>query len=148
MSYEIEWLVPERVMYVRLASTYNFKTFPQMRHDMRTTRDQGVPLVHSIIDARNVENLDAGPADLKSLFERVESSDKRGWTLILISNRFFKFLGAIAMQFAKLRYRDFFNADDALAFLSKNDDTLPALSQMKASQKRLTGDNSTASAAD
>jgi hypothetical protein len=94
--------------------------------EMIRAKADSAPMVHILVDLREVEKMDAGVHEISRALSHLREP-YMGWTLLVTNNRLIQFVGSIVVQVAKARFRAFTDYDEAYAFLMEQDQSLPPL---------------------
>ncbi len=128
MPYQTGWYVENRVILTRYTGIIRVEDIQGQIEETRVMIEQGTPLIHSIIDLSQIEKWPAlnvvnefRSTDIEQVRERI------GWSVIVANNIVLKFGSALFAPIFNLRQRIFSTLDEALAFLSENDASLPSL---------------------
>jgi len=128
MPYQTEWYVDKRVILTRYTGIIQIEDIQGQIEETRVMIEEGTPLIHSIIDLSQIEKWPAlnvvnefRSMDIEQVRERI------GWSVIVANNVVLKFGSALFAPIFNLRQRIFSSLDEALAFLSENDSSLPNL---------------------
>lgn len=120
----IEWLIPGRVIYVAWFQDVTWELVAQVSDALLASLDNGEMPVHIVGDARfadEVQVLNLGLRREKNFVDHAHL----GWTINIAHRPGLEQLGNALPQHMRLStYRSFENVDDALFFLSIQDDTL------------------------
>ena len=136
MPYSIEWLVPNRVMYVRQFGKITRDEMDRYLEESFTIRDQGNeangingPLVHTITDAREVEHTDIKLKDVDKMLRSMRKQ-RVGWSIYVNSSPIERFLVSIAHQLMGVRYACFATLEEGLNFLAAQEDGLSNIADL------------------
>ena len=121
MSIHIKWHIQDKLLYLKPDSIIDFEILKSSMQDVLPYFEEShEPLVHLILDGRDVAN------EVKSLKNRVDAirpvlqHPKCGW-LIMIgqTNPIAKFLASTATQVFKARFRSFNTLEEGISFLEQ-----------------------------
>jgi hypothetical protein len=118
------WYINDRVIYHRPVGDETIEIVQQNNDNLVKLLDQGVPLVHVIVDARYVTKV---PTSILKLSKAATflSHPSIGWVITISNNPLVTFLGGMLPQLGSLtRYRVVSELDSALTFLKEQDTTL------------------------
>ncbi len=128
MPYQTGWYVENRIILTRYTGIIRVEDIRGQIDETHALIEQGIPLVHSIIDLSQIEKWpplnvvnEFRSMDIESVRERI------GWSIIVANNVVLKFGSSLFAPIFNLRQRIFSTADEALTFLHENDSTLPDL---------------------
>lgn len=127
MPYTVVWLVENRVIYFRPTGSVGMDQLSQANDLIRAMTEEGVPFVHVIADATNLEKFTFNLSDLTRLFRGMEASSKLGWSVYVSPKKVERFFANVTTQMTTARHREFATLTEAIAFLQSVDDTLPTL---------------------
>ncbi len=123
MLYECHWYVDQRILYQKISGAIVPQDLMTIQTDGDPKIESGIRYVHVIVDALDVTNFPINLGDLNKVMRRT-SSDKRGWTVIIASNRMLQFLASTLIQLAGMRVRVFPTLDEGVAFILQQDNTI------------------------
>jgi hypothetical protein len=122
MSYEVRWLVPDRVALQRFYGKVRGIDIQLSGPALLAFVQTGLPMVHTIIDASAVESY-------PNLIElKKGASMKRdaieGWRIVVGTEGMMKFAASFVLPLSGQRFRLHDTYYDALAFLTEQDESL------------------------
>jgi hypothetical protein len=122
MPIEIYWEIPQRVLYLRYSGHMTVQDIRDSIDQMREHFEDGLPLVHVILDIGEV----TGYPNLAELRHGLnyERSPKQGWTMFVGAEGIARFISSVLAQLAGNRFRMFDKAEHAMIFLNEMDETL------------------------
>lgn len=123
MLYECHWYVDQRILYQKVSGTIVSQDLVTIQADGDPKIESGIRYVHVIVDALEVTNFPINLGDLNKVMHRI-TSDKRGWTVIIATNRMLQFLASTLIQLAGMRVRVFSTLDEGVAFILQQDNTI------------------------
>ncbi|MCI0710426.1 MAG: hypothetical protein L0154_09720 [Chloroflexi bacterium] len=123
MAYQVSWLVPQRVIFVRVTATLTRDDIVAMNQDYFHLLDEGVAPVHMLVDANQLDKLDIKVKDIPSLL--MQDDARFGWNFIVTPNRFIGFLSNLAAHLTGSKYKTMDKLDEALQVLVRLDSSLP-----------------------
>jgi hypothetical protein len=127
MAYEIKWYVEGRIIYDRLYGDLTFDDAVQTSSILTDYlgRAAPLPLIHVIVDLSEMERMPL-EVNLKRFNQAMQhmKAPNLGWTLMITSHPIARFLASTLTQIARARFRTFTSREEALAFLSDQDETL------------------------
>jgi hypothetical protein len=136
MPYSIEWLVPNRVMYIRHFGVLTREELSRYLEESFALRDQGNeangisgPLVHTITDARGLEKNEMKLKDVDKML-RTMRKQRVGWSIYVNSSPVERFLVSIAHQLMGVRYACFATLEEGLNFLAVQEDSLSNIADL------------------
>lgn len=124
MAYMLAWLVEDRVLYARFTGRLRVEELEQFIHEEHALIEKGTPLVHFINDSRYIEGIDFNLRMLQVLVQSLKHPEGIGWHIDIINSPINRMFAALAGQFARVRCRQFYDLQEALAFLKASDSTL------------------------
>ena len=131
MSYEIGWLVEEKVIELHVSGDIASEILFAASRDIIVLMDSSTaPLVHLIVNETDMGNF---PKQIKNVMDAAEfiNHPKMGWFLIYGNDSpFLNFLSPMVARVARLRHRRFQNGADAYNFLFSVDATLPQIERV------------------
>lgn len=139
MSIETRWYVEHRLSYTRLwgeVSEQDLKTMDAWL--IACMDDSPALLVHHIIDTSDVTK----PTSARQALQlKAPRHPRMGWSITIGANRnpIVRFLTALVISAARIRYRDVSTLDEALALLHTLDPTLP-LSEKRSEKDEIAPD--------
>ncbi len=124
MPYEVTWYLPGLVILDRVygkATMQDVVETSQLLAEM-LKRDEPLPYIHLIVDVSDLETLPV-ELNLSRITDAMQhmSSPTLGWTLMVTTNPFARFLATVATQVMRQRFRSFTSIDEALSFLGGQD---------------------------
>lgn len=126
MVYELNWLIPARVLEMTMAGDVEINEMQEMYQEhMQMVRDEGIAPVHVLIDAHAITNIKMKVKQINSVWDPT-ATDLFGWTIIVTDNRFMKFLTTIFSKVTGSQFKTVANYEEALAILTKQ---VPELAQ-------------------
>ena len=126
MPYQTGWYVESRIILTRYTGIIRVEDIRGQIDETRTLIEEGIPLVHSIIDLSQIEKWP--PLNVVNEFRSMDIESVRermGWSIIVANNMVLKFGSSLFAPIFNLRQRIFSTVDEALTFLYENDSTLP-----------------------
>lgn len=134
MPYAVRWLVPDRVMLsihygvMDRDDMQNYITESMgMRDEVNARTGFGGALVHTITDARFLDKTEAQLKDVQGMLRSLRAQ-KVGWSVYVSPSAINRFLVSVAHQFVGVRHYICPTLEDAITFLTTNDDSLPPMS--------------------
>lgn len=125
MPYEIRWHTENRVIYQRC---FGVLTLDEMRENNEITMqyiNSGTPLVHNIVDMREVESFPMNLKQMGDVFKRdQETLIRLGWTVVIGLTPIMRFFATVLIQIWGARYRFVTTLEEAEDFLLDRDVTL------------------------
>lgn len=122
MPYTTEWMTPQRVIFVKGHGSITADEVERLGAELNKEVLTGVPLVHVIIDATDVEAFDIGLAEARAI--KLDKQLMVGWVILVTPDRMMRLIATIVMQVLNQRIRFVKTMDEAVSFLTGNDDTL------------------------
>jgi len=124
MSYSIDWVIPKRVLYSRVWGIQTEDQIKQSDEDMTQFIEEGIPLIHLIMDAREMESMPTSLGNIQSSVSAI-TDPSYGWVVAVgTTNPVTKFMGLMIAKLFRLRFRRVANLQEAIEFLSGMDATL------------------------
>ncbi|GEM_PF-2237946 len=144
MSYKIEWIIPNRILYLYSYGHSTVTDGEQMMQDafnlVESSNKSLNYLVHNIIDARHVTQNDMGVNDIRRIFsEQKGRATHPGWTVIITPSPIMRFFGSIALQFMGMRGRQVASVEESMKILIGSDDNLPTYTELMALYEKVYG---------
>ncbi|MBZ0301675.1 MAG: hypothetical protein K8J31_18150 [Anaerolineae bacterium] len=121
MPTETRWEVPKRVIYTRYFGNMTMEDIVAVISDLERYLEEGIPLVHTIMDVGEVETY---PNLLELTRLKFKQNDRQGWTIFVGAQGVARFAASVTSQLAGSRFRLFDTFEEAVAFLNEQDDTL------------------------
>lgn len=130
MPAQITWLIEGKVLHIRSWGRLTIEDF-QMNKDiiMEMLNTATSPIVHTLLDETDVE---AMPRNMVALRESTTWTNhpRFGWAISYGNDeRFLNFVTSFISQVARIRYRRFATAAEAIAFLQSREKDLPDLAE-------------------
>ena len=123
MLYECHWYIDQRVLYQKVSGTVSVQDLAALQADGDPKMENGIRFVHVIVDATDVTHFPINLGDLNRVMHR-STSDNRGWTVIIASNRMLQVITSTLVQLAGMRVRIFSTLDAGLAFIKQQDSSI------------------------
>lgn len=123
MAHDTSWYIPQRAILQRVSGELTIEEMAQINKELETYLDQGIPLVHILIDVTKVEKYPTSVHQIGKVMKR-NNVEREGWTLLVTNSQIIRFMGSVVTQFSTLRFRTFPKFEDAVEFLMKQDTTL------------------------
>ena len=123
MLYECHWYIDQRVLYQKVSGTVSVQDLAALQADGDPKIQNGIRFVHVIVDATDVTHFPINLGDLNRVMHR-STSDNRGWTVIIASNRMLQVITSTLVQLAGMRVRIFSTLDAGLAFIKQQDSSI------------------------
>lgn len=125
MTARIAWYTPDRVLLIRFQGDVTTDELMQINRQITGYLDSAdAQLVHLIIDQRDIGSV---PGNVMSLTRTMTfiQHPRLGWVLRFGDiHPIIRFMAAVVMQAASVRFRNFHTLEEALNFLSYVDVTL------------------------
>jgi hypothetical protein len=123
MAYQIEWLLENRVLYIKAVGDVTIEDLEAAISIMTTMLDNGEAPIHSISDNRFVGKF---PTSLSTLRKLMTPHPKaKGWSLLIQNNTATRFIGEMLTRFSgQSKIKSFTTLVEGLAFLERNDPSL------------------------
>lgn len=129
MAVEVYWLVPERVMYMRVTGVF---TVPEIiethRRNMAMmdtiTHDQPI---HFIDDNREMTKGPDSLAEVREANRPFTQHPKLGWWVLVDTSMMVRFISSVVGQVTRTRLKSVATWDDVVAFFPRVDTTVPPL---------------------
>ncbi len=124
ISYSIDWVINKRVLYSRVWGVQTQEHIEQSDEDMKQFLEEGTPLIHLIMDARELESMPKSLGNIQSTISAI-TDPAYGWVVAIeTKNPVTKFMGLMVAKLFRLRFRRVATIEDAIQFLSEMDNTL------------------------
>lgn len=123
MLYECHWYVDQRILYQKISGPVVAQDLVTIQTDGDPKVESGIRYVHVIVDTLEVTSFPINLGDLNKVMRRT-SSDKRGWTVIIATNRMLQFLASTLIQLAGMRVRVVSTLDEGITFIAQQDNTI------------------------
>jgi len=131
MTVKMTWIVPNRVIHTRASGVFTSDDLQTIKDRSFEMTKMGQPLVHNIIDGTDVTELEIDVGDVYTIMkDGAPFSEKRGWSVVITPSSLLRFMGGMASQFSRIRYRQFKSLEAGIQFLAENDPTLPTYEEM------------------
>jgi hypothetical protein len=129
MAYEVTWLVAGRIILDKLSGNIQMDEIATTSELITNLVREGSPKqVHLIVHILEVNKLPVGINVGKvNQYMKHTQEPNLGWTLVITTSMFLRFLASVVTQVAGGRFRAFATYEEALAFLQELDSTLSLL---------------------
>ena len=124
MSYQVKWLLENRIVYVINTGVGTAEDVVNSMHEAIAMMEGVPPPVHIIIDGQTKTN-DISLGDLLTIMRKTPSSPNIGWAVYVSESKMNRFFGSMASQIAKAQTKAFITLPEAIEFLQRVDQTLP-----------------------
>jgi hypothetical protein len=127
MSYIIDWLIPQRVVMVRLENGISVQEWGEVQEATMRYIETGQPPVHTIFDASAVKTGVANINQIKSVSGlKPIQHPNIGWYIILQGSVVIRFFASLAIQTISpdVQFTTVGTVQDALDVLRRNDTSL------------------------
>jgi hypothetical protein len=124
MSYEVKWLLENRIVYVLNAGVGNAEDVINSMREAIALLDSGEPPVHMVVESQT-EGSDISLADLLTIIRSSPKSTNIGWAVFVSENKMNRFFGSMGTQISGIQTKTFPTMAEAIAFLKRADITLP-----------------------
>ncbi len=123
MAFETKWVDEKRIIYTRLTGTLTSQEAQEMSDTHARFLSEGIAPVHLIVD---VTGLSGVPTNLRqnTSMGGYLRHPSLGWTVLIGGNVLVNFMVSVIGQVFKFRYSKRDSFDDAIAYLSAQDQTL------------------------
>jgi hypothetical protein len=125
MAHDTSWYIPQRAILQRVWGELTIEEMAEINKELESYLDQGIPLVHILIDVTKVEKYPNSVHQIGKVMKR-NNTEREGWTLLVTNSQIIRFIGSVVTQFSTLRFRTFQKFEDAVEFLLHQDSTLTA----------------------
>lgn len=124
MPYTVDWVIHKRVLYSRVWGQHTQDDMRQSDQDLKMFLADGIPLIHLIMDAREMESMPTSLGTIQSTISTIKDP-AYGWVVAIgTTNPVTKFMGLMIAKLFRLRFRRVETLKDGLQFLSQMDQTL------------------------
>jgi hypothetical protein len=123
MPYDVNWYVPEQVVYANFWGEVTLADFRKFNGEMMTLLEAPGGRVHVIVNAVQVTSVSASPQDIVAALPYLRHS-RIGWGAIVQNNVFTRFMVSMVAQLMQVRTRFFSDLPAAVAFLEQIDETI------------------------
>lgn len=124
MPFESVWYVESRVIYIRQWGTLTLEDAIATDAAIAQAAELAIDeIVHGIIDARDVTEIDINPKELQAAFSKLPKPTQ-GWVVTVPGDRVSAFMTQVMAQSQQMRQRDFHSPEEALEFLKSVDASL------------------------
>ncbi len=114
---QINWYIPQRVVYIRWDATVTLDTIEQVSAAVRTLMDEATAPCHILNDARDVASYPVNVMEIRGVMTFIDHP-KLEWLISITSNPVVTFLADIVPQMiTKTRSKATMDVDIALDFL-------------------------------
>lgn len=124
MPYHMKWFVQKRVILTQFWGNVTRDDILQFISELEGKIEEGTPLIHHISDGLEIEKLNIDLKTLQLMLKSMKPSETMGWHIEVTRSPINRMIGAIANQFAKIRFRTYNTVQEAVDFLLIGDDTL------------------------
>jgi len=123
MSYHISWVIPNRVLVIKLYGKPSLEIIGECTRAAEKAVDQGIGPVHAVVDLSELEKV---PHDLRALMSEIKQPkrDKSGATIVIASNPIFRFLANTLLQLTGSETRFADSLDESIVILGRIDPTI------------------------
>jgi hypothetical protein len=125
MSFEINWLINERVVYINVAGDIEMHDIQELGHAFKDLYAQGVPPIYVLLDMNKVKR---APISLEQIQKINTDTFRESMAFVLASNSTARFVASLVVQIISRNYQFVDNFDAALAYLYKVE---PGLQQLQ-----------------
>ncbi|HLV34728.1 MAG TPA: hypothetical protein VKY59_06440 [Spirillospora sp.] len=122
MPIEVEWFVPRRVILQRFYGEITLEDIRQSDELIEPLMAEGIPLIHTIIDASEVES-HPSMKDIQNAATNTKYEGE-GWRVLVGAGAIARFIGSIILQLMGQRYRMYDTLEEAVAFLHDQDPSI------------------------
>ncbi|MDZ4769663.1 MAG: hypothetical protein SGJ24_11085 [Chloroflexota bacterium] len=134
MPYAVKWLIPDRLMlsiHYGVVSSDDMMAYIDESMAMRDAANDkngvGGALVHTLTDARAMTRVEIKLKDMQGVL-RALRGQKVGWSVYVNPSAVDRFVVSVSHQMVGVRHYICATMEEALTFLTTNDETLPAVS--------------------
>jgi hypothetical protein len=124
MTYQITWLLENRILYVLNTGIGTAEDVVNSTREVKTLLEQSRPFVHMIVDGQQEAN-DIKLGDLLTILRTSPASPNLGWFIYVSESKMNRFFGSMASQMTGAQTKAFATLAEALAFLQHVDQSLP-----------------------
>lgn len=124
MPGHVKWLIPNRVIYVKIAGDYHLETVKQVVAAATPMVDSGTAPVHVVWDMTEITKM---PTDIRepiSQLQNLRDHPNGGWITMIANSVMIRFAGQIASRLLGANYRSVSTFDEAIQTLSRIDLTI------------------------
>ena len=124
MSYEVKWLVENRIVHVLNTGVANADDIVNSMREAIALLDSGEPPVHMIVESQT-EGSDISLSNLLTIIRNNPKSTNIGWAVFVSENKMNRFFGSMGTQISGIQTKTFQTMAEAIAFLQRVDQNLP-----------------------
>lgn len=129
MTTEVYWLVPERVIYLRVTGVLTVAEIAETNRRniaLLATITHDLP-IHFIDDNREMTKAPTNLGEVRAANKEFAEHPKAGWWVIIDTSRMVRFMTAVVSQINRKSVKATATWEDVVAFFPHVDATLPPL---------------------
>jgi hypothetical protein len=134
---QLDWVVSDQIVMMRIEGEPTQDEVIAALHELRGYLMSESLFVHVLLDDHLADGQPPNMLKLREVIRQTFEGTKIGWFLIVHEEKrsLVDFFAAVLAQIMKVRYQRFDSIDTALAFLIKQDSTLPDLGSIQIPEK-------------
>ncbi len=133
MPYMIDWLIPDRLIYIRQYGILlreelleHVDVSMKMRDEANVRNGEGGYLISTITDGRDLQKNEVQLKDVQGMLKTLRQQ-RVGWSLYVTPSRIDRFIVSVAHQMVGVRHAVFATMPEAFEFYEKVDESAPSL---------------------
>ena len=127
MPYTLQWLVDKRIIYSKFLRDITISELEKFIEEQHAMIAQGTPPVHHIGDNLAPNKIKFQLSGLQTFSKSLKQPEEVGWHIEVAQPGIKRMASALALQFARARFRQFSTLEEAVTFLQERDMTLPPI---------------------
>lgn len=125
MPYQMTWLIPDKLLYVRNNGIMTADEIKSMYAEMaQLSLETSSQAFYFVVDSTEVEQTQVSAADLQKIFPKI-NDNRLKWTVTVNPNLLQRFFATLIFQFMGIRGCILSTPREAFEFLCEQDETLP-----------------------
>lgn len=124
MPVQPDWLVPQRLIYVRASGAVTFSELAAANQSLEQEVTEDGPIYHALADLTDVTRIEIGIGDLRAFYRAQSIPANYGWTITVQPNGLQRFFASLATQFANIEAKQVITIEEGLDFLVQRDPQL------------------------
>jgi len=130
VPYHVDWLIENQIIYLYSWGIVTAEDFEAFSGKIVSLQADADGMVHTFVNSLNVDKVEAGIGDLKTIFGAMKPNRKHGWTVSVSDSRLIRFFATLVSQFSNSRERHYETLEEAAEFLAESDDRLPSAKEI------------------